>query len=294
VSAVATTGTPGAPGAPGTARTARPVDTVLFEDDFRSGFHHEGPDARWQLRPVGGLPAGDGRVAWSAEGLAGVPTGPCDETGRPCFAEVPDPGPAAHLRWAALVARSSAHGFPGFDAVPGRVLVVEATLAAQAHGLDRHPYGNAVTDPRSDVRLAAAALITLDRESGVVFDLMLTDGAVHAVYERLPRPGVEGAVFSYAVPVGRRHRRQEHDCRIAYDPGAGRVAWWVDGREVLAVDRLGRRDLDAGFLLHDDGGPDEPAAPRQLAVGLGLLADQVWGQGLRLAARRVTVGTAPA
>jgi hypothetical protein len=278
---------------PRTGATTR-VDAVLFDDDFRTGFRTDGPDARWQLRPIGGLPGGDGRVACSAEGLAVVPTGIEEETGRPCFAELPQPGPTAHLRWAALVDRSSAHGFPGFDAEPGRLLVVEACLAAQAYGLDRHPAGDAVVDPRSDVRLATAALITLDRESGVVFDLMLTDGALHAVYERLPRPGVEGAIFSYAVPVGSRHRHQEHACCIVYDPAAGRVAWWVDGAEVLTLDRLGRRALDAGFLVHDNGGPDEPAAPRQLAVGLGLMADQAWGQGVRLAARRVTVGTAPA
>jgi hypothetical protein len=262
-------------------------ETVLFHDDFRAGFHHAGPEARWQVRPVGDRPLGDGVARTSADGLVVTPGGTNETTGRPRFAGEPDE--VGHLRWAALVDHTTPTGFPGFETVSPGVLVTEAELSARADGLDLHPYGDDVADPRRDLRLAAAALITLDRESGLVFDFMLTDGCVCAVYERLPKPDTDAAVFTYAVPVADRLPDQLHHCEIAYDRDAGRVHWWLDGDEVLVVDRLGRRCLDERHLTRDNGVPDEAAAPRQLATGLGLLADRPWGQGITLAVRRLAV-----
>jgi hypothetical protein len=145
--------------------------------------------------------------------------------------------------------------------------VVEAELSARGYGEPSDGDG--------------AALITLDRESGLVFDIVVTPEQVLAVYERL-------GVFSYAVPVAERSPDDWHRARIAYEPAAGTVRWWLDGRQVLTHDRLGRRLYGAG-PVHDSGAASDPAAPRQLVAGLGLLARKVHGQGVRLAARRLTV-----
>lgn len=251
--------------------------TTLFADDFADGL------ARWQVRPLGDRPGGDGRVTTSPDGLVVAPPGLDPGTGEPRFADATG-GP--HLRWAALAAHTSSRGLPGFDTAP-HGLVVAAELSARVFGLGPLAAGHD-GDHERDVRLGAAALITLDRETGVVFDVMVTQRAVVAVYERLPAAGGT-AVFSYAVPVADRRPDEAHRVAVAYDPGSSQVVWHVDGAEALRIDAPGRRCLPSRYLVRDDGGPDGDAAPAQLTAGLGLLADETLGQGVRLRVRSVEV-----
>ena len=270
---------------PSTTPSSSTSAGVLFHDDFAAG------PGRWQPRPLGGRPAGDGLETTGPEGLVVVPTATHPDTGEPAFAEPLGPGP--DLRWALLVDHTSSAGFPGFDVpgtgalqagdVPGAGdgvgLVVEAELSVQCFGMG--------DDAGAEVRHGAAGLVTLDRESGVVCDVLLTGTAVFAVYERLPRPDVPGAVFSYAVPAGHRAPERWHRARIAYE-AVGVIRWWVDDRLVLEVDRPGRR-RGGEHRQRDNGLADDDAVPRQVVPGLGLLAGEVRGQGVRLAARHVTV-----
>lgn len=262
----------------------RPAGTSVFADDFATDL------GQWDIRPLGGRADGDGVASTGREGLVVVPTATHLHSGEPAFAEPPEPG-GPDLRWAALAAHTSSAGYPGFDALAGTQLTVAAELSARAFGLDEHPYGDAVVDPRVDSRLGGGALITLDRESGVVCDVLLTEGRVFALYERLPRPGGHGAVFSYAVPAGDRSPDQWHEAEVVYDLDGGVVRWSVDDQLILIVDRVGRR-LGPDHAAHctaDNGLADDDAAPRQLAAGLGLMAEQAWGQGARLAVRQFTI-----
>jgi pyridoxamine 5'-phosphate oxidase family protein len=146
-----------------------------------------------------------------------------------------------------------------------------------------------VTDPRRDLRLGAAVLICVDGESGIVFDFIITDGRLFAVYERLAFPGTAYAAFSYVVPVADRDPGDVHELTVRYDAADGVARWLVEGAEVLSVDRIGLRVLDPSHLRRDNGLPEQAAAPRQLNCGLGLFTDQIWGQGVRLDARRFEV-----
>jgi hypothetical protein len=265
------------------AHAAQPV----FHDDFQAGFRSGGPDAAWQIRPAAGHDEGDGVVTAGQDGFVVTPRDTDPTTGEPCFADTGDAH--VHVRWAGLVNRTSPHGFPGFASEDGKWLILESEFAVRAYGLDRHPYGDDVKDPGSDLRLAAAAMITTDRETGLVFDFMVTDRCVYAVYERLGPPDSPTAAFSYAVPVADRGPDRFHRCVVAYHRETGVVRWILDGRSVLTVDRIGLRALDVAHLTRDNGRPAESAAPRQLTVGLGLFADRSWGQGVRLAVRHVTV-----
>jgi hypothetical protein len=267
--------------------TTRGETDALFYDDFPARLEHDGPGARWQLRPAAGLPEGDATAIASPAGLVVEPREVNPDTGLPQFSR--SPGATGHVRWAALARHTCGHGFPGFDAPEGRALTLSAELAVRAYGLARHPYGTAVADPHRDPGLAAAALITTDRETGMVFDFTLTDACVYAVYERLGQPDPEAAAFSYAVPVAERGPGLTHRLAIAYRRGEGTVTWMVDDREVLTVDRIGLRALDPGYLTRDNHLTEKPAAPRQLTIGLGLFADEAWGQGIRLTVQRVGV-----
>lgn len=260
------------------ALAAEPV----FHDDFSAGFTTEGPDAAWQVRPAAGRPAGDGEVRPGVpDGVEIVPPEVDPATGEPRFADAGDQ--PVHVRWAALVSRVSAAGFPGFDAVPGTWLVLGSELSVTPYGLER--LGAADDDPA----IAAAALITTDRETGMVFDFMVTAGRVYAVYERLGAPDGPHAAFSYTVPVAVTGPGRLLDCVVAYHAAAGVVSWFLDGSNVLTVDRIGARMPDDSALTRDNGRPAVACAPRQLAVGLGMFAEKSLGQGVRLAVRRVTV-----
>lgn len=268
--------------------TRRPATgEEVLHDDFTGPLSIGDAAARWRLRPVPGFPAGDGVPRTGPAGLTVVPTATDPRTGEPAFAEPPQPlSETDHLRWALMANRDTSDGLPGF-AVPAGDFTVRARLAVRAYGLARHPYGDAVADPYRDLRLGAAALICMDRETGMVFDFIVTDRCVFAVYERLAFPPHTYGGFSYAVPVRERKPEEMHELALRYDADRRSAHWYVDDTVVLSVDRIGHRTLDAGFALRDNGRPAESAAPRQLTVGLALFADRLWGQGVRLDVRRV-------
>jgi hypothetical protein len=266
---------------------------TVFRDDFADGLRHGAADDPWRVRPVGSLPGGDGVVHVVAGGIVVEPPGRDPVTGQPVFAPAEGEG-TEHLRWAAFVNRTASTGVVGFDARPGELLTARTELTAQFMATERHPFGESVTDPDSDLRLGMAGMICVDMESGLVFDFILTQRRIYALYERLPRPNRIHATFSYAVPVATREPDEYHSFEVALDPAAGEVSWWLDGARVLEVDRLGHRALNERHLKKsDDAGPEETVVPRQLALGLGLFTDAVFGQGARLGARGATVRSRP-
>lgn len=272
VVAVLFAGVPAAAAAP-TTRSA----TVVFSDDFRAGFDYGTPTARWLVPPRDDLPTGDGVPVTGANGLTVTATGTNPRTGEPAFvytvAQEDDngtgaPGTSDHGKFAALVNHVSASGAFGFDAAPGTELTCRTRLSARTYGTAGHPFGSHVLVHSADLRLASAAFIAVDQETGTVFDFFLTNNAIWAYYERLPRPGA--GAFSYAIPVAVRTPSQEHELAIAYDRSAGVARWLVDGREALRLDRIGHRAFDRRLMFVDNGGPDEDVEPRQLACGIGL------------------------
>ncbi|MET9617003.1 DUF6081 family protein [Kitasatospora indigofera] len=262
------------------------TERLIFEDDFTAGLDHEGPQARWQLRPGAGRPEGDGVVSSSPAGLVVTPTSTEPTTGLPAFALDGGPG---HLRWVSFANRTSLGGTLGFDVPEKGRLTAELQLSAELFNTALHPYGDEVQDPDATLRCGMGAMVCVDLESGIVFDFALTNKVVWALYERLPRPGATHGVFSYAVPVAERTPGQQHRFAISVDAGAGRTTWSVDGTEAFTVDRIGRRLADDTYLARSTEGPDEDVEPRQFSFGFGMFADPVWGQGVRLRVRRAAV-----
>jgi hypothetical protein len=76
---------------------------------------------------------------------------------------------------------------------------------------------------------------------------------------------------------------------VGLDAAAGVVRWRVDGADVLAVERIGLRSLDARYLKKSQEGPEAELLPRQLSLGFGLFTDRLFGQGARLYARHASV-----
>ncbi|MER6343668.1 DUF6081 family protein [Streptomyces sp. NPDC001595] len=250
----------------------QPAAVAVFTDDFRSGF--DTTNDWWQM-PVGSLPEGDGIATTSASGLKVVPTATDPATGEPAFAHTTGQqsaggqGDADHLKWLAWPQRTSSQGFPGFDTPGTGKLACATRMAVRTTGTERHPFGAAVTSPRTDPRLAAGSLVTIDPETNLVFDFFVTDNRVYAFYERLRSPGSTYAAFSYAVPVATIAEGQSVAYEIALSQGGTQVTWKVNGVTVLTVDRIGTLALDRRHLLIDHGGIPQTVAPRQLQCALG-------------------------
>lgn len=272
------------------------MSTEIFHEDFTGGLVTEGPGAPWRLRPVDGLPEGDGVVRGGPNGLVVVPSAAHPRTRRPAFTE-PKPGPDGaplHLRWGAFTTGGTASARGGFTAVPGELLSVTAEVGLRGFGLRSHPYDD-VAEPTADARLGAGGLISVDLETGIIFDFFLTHSRLYAVYERLAlQPDAEFASFTYCVPVADRTPGTLHRLQVGYDAEAGTAHWTADGQEVLSVDRIGFRSLDTRWLRRDNGGREELVRPRGLSFGLGLFLERYFGQGVRLSARRLSVSTSPA
>ncbi|MEU7422317.1 DUF6081 family protein [Streptomyces sp. NPDC040750] len=277
-----------------------------FLDDFSGGLDAHGVGARWELRASGALPDGDAAVTATPGGLVVDPTARHPETGEPSWAFGASPGTGEdHMRWRAIPRRTASSGFPGFDVTD--TLTVHSEMGAEAFGVARHPFGDAVADPDTDPRLAAGALIAADVETRLVLNLSLTNRRVYALYERFPQGPDDPTAFCRAVPVADRVPGQVHRLALAYDRTAGTAHWWVDGVEVLTVDRLGSHGPDRGRLLLGAHGREEAIAPRQLLTGYACFTllhaagpdggppleplggsaarPSLWGQGVRLTLR---------
>jgi hypothetical protein len=264
----------------------------VFRDDFAGGLDVGTSESRWQLRPAGALPDGDGIVRASPDGLVVVPTGINAATGEPAFSEASGQGPGDILRWAVFTTHTASSGVLGFDAPAGQILTAATRMSARAFGNANAPFGD--SDPDSDMRVGAAALICIDRASGLILDFVLTNHTTYALYERLGGPDSDHATFSYAVDVGRREPGQSHHLAVALDVAAGTARWLLDGTEVLRVDALGHRVLDPRYLLRSGGGAEQTVRPGQLNVGLAMFASGVWGQGVELTVRHVSMSLSPA
>jgi hypothetical protein len=272
--------------APAAARPEAGSSRVLLHDDFRRGFDSA---ETWHPLPRGPLPAGDGVVSAGDEGLLVLPTATHPVTGEPAFGvslEPDDPagGTADHIKWLAFPRRTASSGRPGFDIPRHGELVCAVELGGECFGVSGHPFGGAVADPDSDVRLAAADMITADFETDTVFDFALTNATVYAIYERLRSPGSTHASYSYAVPVGERSPDRFHRLEIRFGDAGRSVSWWVDGERVLEVDRIGTRALPRRHMILDHGGVEEEVALRQIICGVGTFTvlDGAGGDGRAL------------
>jgi hypothetical protein len=275
-------------------------NNVVWHDDFAGGFDAAEGTGRWKFVEGGGHRADDGAVSTSPDGLRVASRG-AGPDGAPAFIQtIPNeaddpkgvPGTGDHAKWIVYANHLADTGLQGFDARPGRVLTVGAVLGGRTHNTAAHPFGDAVADPEDDPRLAAAMLNTIDPETSVAFDFLVTNKTLYAFYGRTNfarRRLGDYASFAHTIPLASRSPADRHTVFVAYDPEDGTARWFVEGAEVLRVDRIGHR-LDRSTLTLDEGGEEAEVRPRQLSAGMGMLTllDGSWptGRGLvRLSSR---------
>lgn len=257
----------------------QPTSYLMEWDRFDKGFSIGPPDARWFYFESGSLVGNDGVATTSPEGLRVISKGKNPTTRQPAFTlTLPPqkdassiPGQFDHVKWLIYTNHKASTGVPGFDAVRGQELAFETWISGQSFGTQGHPFGDAVRDPEDDPRLVAQGQCTIDLESGMVFDFLLTNKRLYTIYERLiyaQTPQNRYAAFTYAVPVAERAVSTVHHVKIAYDRKAGMVRYLLDEKEVLRV-RPGRH-IDPQWMIMDHGGEEEDVDMRQLNGGLGM------------------------
>ncbi|WP_234347229.1 DUF6081 family protein [Streptomyces specialis] len=246
---------------------------VLFQDDYDNGFL-TGQGGNWLVTGDEQWPAGDAVPTTSGGVLTVAPAGTNPATGDPAFARTygqqADGSSLDHMKWLAFPQRFTSTGQLGFDIPDTGSISCRHRLSGQTFGTEDHPFGDAVTDPASDLRLASVGMVSGDVQSNAIADFWITDSTIYAMYERLPTPGATYASYTYAVPVASRTPDRAHDLEIRYDQGGRRVTWIVDGRQKLQTDRIGTRAFDRRHLMIDHGGTEERLTLNQVTCGLAL------------------------
>lgn len=152
----------------------------------------------------------------------------------------------------------------------------EMRASAFTRNTQLNPFGEPfVRDPYEDLRLAAAGMVTIELESLMVADVLYTNGAVYALYERLENartPGDNYASFTNVVKVATRDRFNPAEDVVTVGVGwsSDAIRWYVNGREVYRVDRVGFRPPDhRQTVIIDRGGEDQLVVPTKVNAGFG-------------------------
>jgi hypothetical protein len=240
---------------------------ILIEDDFRPGLDLTNSWAITRFPPR--FSADDGIVSTSDRGLYVKAAGTNPQTGEPAFSET-SAGEDDHVKWMIDTQHRSSNSVPGFDAVLGHELQISMRVRGRTFGTAGHPFGRAVTNSDTDLRLASFAMNTIDIETGMVFDVWMTNNAIYPYYERLNLTGMATyAVFSSVFPPVSRKPDEQAKVAVAYDGAAGTVRWLVNDAEVAHVSKIGFTAPDATTII-DHGGTPGVVSPRQLNCGIAM------------------------
>src|SRR6266516_3659915 len=114
---------------------------VSVWDNFKTGMSIGAPgsSAKWFYFGAAGFVGDDGvAVTGRAGGVLVAPPARNPATGLPMFTKTVAqeqesglPGGFDHVKWLVYMNHFSSYGYPGFDAVPGKRLVCQSTVAGQ-------------------------------------------------------------------------------------------------------------------------------------------------------------------
>lgn len=181
-----------------------------------------------------------------------------------------------HTKWLAVTNDT-------FDAPQdGSALFVEALMSGYTTGIvaGAEPvalqegiakYAAGLVDATSDPRLACVALNFIDYEHAMVYDFLMTNGSIWALYEHLPFDN-STEVFTYAKRVAARPSNVSEPVllRISYNYAKQTVEWMVNGAVVFSIDKLGLPLADRSLLVNNGRTyPAKPVVSTKFQAGFG-------------------------
>lgn len=249
----------------------RPYDQA-FADGFESFKIGLSTKDRWNYFSNGKHFVADGGVAKLNKGLV-INSKVFTKTYPEESDEITDHGYLDHFKYLAIL--QSDYQVPTCGEVR-----VEACAASRAFEVDRATnecvFGDAVTDPDSDLRLAASGINMLDTSTGLHLAMLMTNSAIYAVYEMLPFDNNDGcgdpkASFAAAWFVGGRNKKNPLcdyvTLGVALDGQKGAL-WYIDNTLVHQVVRPGTTP-DPEHTLYITPGNGLPVKPECVRVGFG-------------------------
>ncbi|PJF19654.1 hypothetical protein PSACC_00526 [Paramicrosporidium saccamoebae] len=151
-------------------------------------------------------------------------------------------------------------------------LSVKMTAAVTTPGVQDHPFGPYVTNPYSDPRLAAGAMIVKDDEHGVIYDFVLTEQRICAVVQSLlftPAGPNQSPSAAYAIPLLDTTEMTRHQLEIKFDGVAKTISWVIDGQQLFQMKSSEMLPAEHKVLKW---GPNELFKfPNKINVGFGTL-----------------------
>lgn len=151
-------------------------------------------------------------------------------------------------------------------------LVVEWKAMAKTIRTDENPFGPRLTHD-NDPRLASAAFIVSDFNTGLAFNFLLTNDRVYVMYTRQPYLRFvfdrQYAAFTYIIPVKMRSCEDAHRLRVTLDGARREIKWYVDYRLVFRLTTVGGRLARPLYKTGEYGGFNELAFPTAIEYGFG-------------------------
>lgn len=147
-------------------------------------------------------------------------------------------------------------------------------IGCENFGVDDHPFpAEHVTNAQDDIRLASCAMNTVDFDTMIVADFILSNKGVYAFYERLPfaRTLSDNYLsFSQAKRVLNRVPSNVHDLSIEHDAKQRTLSWFVGEKRVLFVDFIGYLSDDPAVVtMLNHGGTPTLVNPTGFRAGFG-------------------------
>lgn len=163
-----------------------------------------------------------------------------------------------------------------FDVPDCGELYVEACVSAAIHNVKKHPFGSAVLNHESDLRLGYSALVLMDPDSGLFLQVALTNDSIYAIYEIFPGEKEGGknsgrASFAVAHLIGRRNVLNPISdyvkVGLAIDKRKG-AKWYINNVLVWSFNRLGYLGAPE-HVLYQIPGEQRAIDPTCVNVGFG-------------------------
>ncbi|EGC37953.1 hypothetical protein DICPUDRAFT_29464 [Dictyostelium purpureum] len=157
-------------------------------------------------------------------------------------------------------------------------LMVNFSARGKTQNVDKHPFGNFVTDAQADYRLASSVLNVLDFKTSIISDFLITNKMVYALYERLSvSKQIYGdyATFIYTVPVlNVENDNSFQDLSIIYNKEKKTIEWHVNGKMVFMVDKVGHflSDKYKENLILYTGGQEQSVFPDAVNICFGSIS----------------------
>jgi hypothetical protein len=168
-------------------------------------------------------------------------------------------------------------GFPGFKVPDEGELNYEAKISVETFGTEKNPF-NA---PASDFRLSSGGMVTIDFDTFMVYDFLITSSKAYVLYERLPfdrKVKDPAAFFTYILPASEIQPDIKHHYKLSYNKSKYKVHYYIDGKCVFVVNEFGRRlpkDYDDFLQFKETPGSGNPdnlplVKSNQRLTGIGL------------------------